>query len=165
MSIKKSAAGTFARIIPILFFVVMAWLVVSTVSLVAKIFYGYLALPLLIIALVLNYSVVTDFFVGLFKDLKEDTGKGLLKVGATIVGYPFVFGYLALKAWTKRALGSKRKSVKEQKKGDYIKYEEVEDEDDFLELEDIDKAKQRVKEKIVVQESKTKDDGYDNLFE
>jgi len=166
MAKKTNSAGMIARFIPLLFFVVMIWFLISTVSLVVKVLYSYLAIPLLLIALFLNYSVVTDYFSGLMREIKEDTGKGLIKTAASIAGYPFVFAYLALKAWTKRALGSKRPSVKDQKskgkddsKGDYIKYEEVE-EDDFLELEDIDKKKVKVKQT----QSKTNDNDYDDLF-
>lgn len=144
----------------------MAWLVISTVSFAVKVFYSFLAIPLLIIALFLNYSVVTDHISSLINGLKEDTGKGLLKLVGNVVFYPFVFGYLALKAWTSRTLGSKRPSVKDQrkkkedKKGDYIKYEEVEKED-FLELEDIDKPKARTK---VKQTRSNSNNDYEDLF-
>jgi len=164
MARQKKQASILVRVIPLLFFIVMAWVVIGVVSTTVKLLYGYLALPLLVLALFLNYSVVTDFFGGLIKDIKEDTGKGLLKAGATALGYPFVFAYLAFKAWMKRSLGSKRPSVKEQKKkdkGDYIKYEEVE-EDDFLELEDIDKAQEKVKVKQT--QTKATDNDYDDLF-
>lgn len=165
MARKSSSAGLFARVIPIIFLVIMMWLVISTVSFAFKAFYSYLAIPLLIIALVLNYSVVTDHISGLLRDIKNDTGKGLLKAAGNLVFYPFVFGYLAMKAWGMRALGKKRPSVKEQrekksKKGDYIKYEEVKkDDDDFLELEDIDKPKVKVKQ---TRDSSNND--YDDLF-
>jgi len=159
MNQNRSSVGLFARIVPFLFLIVMVWLLVSAVSMVVKIFYSWLAIPLLLIALFLNYSVVTDFFSGLMRGIKEDTGKGLLKAGAVALGYPFVFGYLALKAWTKRTLGSKRPNVEQtrkSKKGDYVKYEEVE-EDDFLDLEDLDKVKEKVKQ------TRT-DNDYDDLF-
>ncbi len=161
MATNKSSAGLFTKIIPLLFFVVMIWLIISTVSFAVKAFYSFLAIPLLLIALFLNYSVVTDYVSKLMQDIRNDTGKGIIKLLGNVVFYPFVFGYLALKAYGKRALGSKRPSVKEQKKsdkGDYIKYEEVDDED-FLELEDIDKPKSKVK----VKQTKSGDD-YEDLF-
>lgn len=166
MTTKRNSASLIAKIIPLLFLAVMVWLVVSTVGLAFKIFYSYLAIPLLVMALVLNYSVVTDHISSLMQGLREDTGKGLIKLAGNLVFYPFVFGFLALKAWGKRALGSKRPSVKEQKgkqssKGDYIKYEEVE-EDDFLELEDIDKPKTKVK--VKAQQTKNDTGDYDDLF-
>lgn len=161
MAANKSSASLFAKIIPLLFFVVMIWLIVSTVSFAFKAFYSFLALPLLLIALFLNYSVVTDYVSKLFQDIKDDAGKGIIKLIGNVVFYPFVFGYLALKAYGKRAVGAKRPSVKKQKetkKGDYIKYEEV-DNEDFLELEDIDKPKSKVK----VKQTKSNND-YDDLF-
>jgi len=165
MAKQRNNAGMMVRIIPLLFFVIMAWVVIGVVSTAVKLLYGYLAFPLLVLALILNYSVVTDFFGGLIKDIKEDTGKGLLKAGATALGYPFVFAYLAFKAWMKRSLGSKRPSVKDQRKkskGDYIKYEEVDDSDDFLELEDVDKAQEKIKVKQT--QTKSSDNDYDDLF-
>jgi len=163
MARPKKNGSIMVRVVPLLFFVVMAWVVISVVSTTVKLLYGYLALPLLVLALILNYSVVTDFVAGLAKEIKEDTGKGLIKAAAAALGYPFVFAYLALKAWMKRTLGTKRPSVKEQKKkGDYIKYEEVEVEEDFLELEDIDKANEKIKVKQT--ETKSTDTDYDDLF-
>jgi len=162
---KHKKASVFVRIIPLLFFAVMIWVLITVVSTAVKLLYGYLAFPLLLIALFLNYSVVTDFFSGLVREIREDTGKGLIKTALTAAGYPFVFAYLAGKAYLKRTLGSKRASVKDQrankeeKKGDYIKYEEVEDED-FLELEEIDKV--RVKEKQT--RTNDADNDYDDLF-
>lgn len=149
-----------ARVLPLLFFVIMIWVLITVVSTAVKLLYGYMAIPLLIIALVLNYSVVTDFFSGLIKDIKEDTGKGLIKALLVAAGYPFVFGYLAAKAWMKRTLGTKRPSAKKEE-GDYIKYEEVEEDEDFLELEDIDKQKQKVKQ---TQTRSNDDNDYDDLF-
>lgn len=167
MAKQRNTAGMLARVLPLLFFVVMLWVLFTVVSTAVKLLYGYLAIPLLVIALVLNYSVVTDFFSGLIREIREDTGKGLVKAALTAAGYPFVFGYLAMKAWMKRTLGSKRPSAKAQKakdkKGDYLKYEEVEEEDDFLELEDIDKVKTRTKVKQTRSASKN-DNDYDDLF-
>lgn len=169
MAKQRHTAGMLARVLPLLFFVVMLWVLFTVVSTAVKLLYGYLAIPLLIIALVLNYSVVTEFFSGLIREIKEDTGKGLVKAALTAVGYPFVFGYLAVKAWMKRTLGSKRPSAKAQKakekekKGDYLKYEEVEKEEDFLELEDIDKVKAKTKVKQTRSASKN-DNDYDDLF-
>lgn len=160
MSAQRNNAGLFARIIPLLFLAVMIWILVAAVSTAVKILYSWLAIPLLLLALFLNYSVVTDFFSGLINGIKKDPGKGLLKAGAAAVGYPFVFGYLALKAWTKKALGRTGSNEREEKDGDYIKYEEVEDEDDFLELEDIDKVK--VKEKV--KQTRSNDNDYEDLF-
>ena len=161
MAANKSSASLFAKIVPLLFFMVMIWLIISTVSFAFKAFYSFLAIPLLLIALFLNYSVVTDYISKLFQDIKEDTGKGVIKLIGNVVFYPFVFGYLALKAYGKRAIRSKRPSVKNQKeKGDYIKYEEVDDED-FLELEDIDKPKP--KSKVKVKQNRT-DNDYDDMF-
>jgi len=67
---------------------------------------------------------------------------------------------LALKAYTKRKIGSKTKDNSKVEKEDYIKYEEVEEDDDFLELPDLEEVKQ-------TRSSGTegaKDNSYDDLF-
>jgi len=161
MAQQKNNAGLFVRVIPLLFFAVMAFVLITVVSTTVKLLYGYLAIPLLLIALFLNFSVVTDFISGLAGDIKKDPGKGLIKAALAAAGYPFVFAYLAAKAYMKRTLGGKREAQKEEKKGDYIKYEEVEEEEDFLELEDIDKVK--VKEKQT-RSASNNDNDYDDLF-
>jgi len=152
MANKKSSAGMIGGIIFLLFMFVMIWVVFKAVSGVFWIL-SIVAPILLIFALFMNHTVVTDYVKWLFKLLKEDTGKGLLYTLGTIVGYPLVAAFLAMKAYTKRTLGSKRKPKEES--GDYIKYEEVEENEDFLELEDLEEVKQK---------QSSGDNSYDDLF-
>jgi len=84
MAKQRNTAGMLARVLPLLFFVVMLWVLFTVVSTAVKLLYGYLAIPLLLIAIVLNYSVVTEFFSGLIREIKEDTGKGLVKAALRI---------------------------------------------------------------------------------
>lgn len=150
---QRSSAGMVGGIIFLLFMLLMGYIVFKAVSGVYAIL-AFVAPFLLIMALVLNHTVVTDFFKGLIKTLKQDTGKGLIYTAGTVIGYPFVAAWLAFRAYTKR--GSKRKKepvAKEDK--EYIKYEEVEDED-FLELPDLEEVKQKP--------SSSSDGSYDDLF-
>lgn len=157
MARQKKSRSPIAGIIVFVFIAFMLYLLVSMVTSVVSILYSYVALPLLLLALFLNHRVVTDYIGWLWKTIKEDTGKGLLYTAGSIVGYPFVAAWLAMKAYAKRTWGSKRKA-KDDKKGEYIKYEEVEEEsEDFLDLEDLDKH--QVKEKQTRSGNE-----YDDLF-
>ena len=124
----RQSSNPFAGIIAILFVVFLIWLIFNFLKGVFSIL-SLLALPLFILALVFNYSVVTDYFKWVFNFFKTDIVKGLLATGATVIGYPLVSAYLFFKAFSTRKFGKKKE---EKGPGDYIKYEEVEE--DFLEL-------------------------------
>lgn len=157
MARQQKSRSPFAGIVIFAFIAFMLYIIVTMVTGVVSILYSYLALPLLLIALFLNYNVVTDYIGWIWKTIKEDTGKGLLYAAGSIVGYPFVAAWLAMKAYLKRSVGSKR-TKEGKKKGEYIKYEEVQDEsEDFLDLEDLDKH--QVKEK----QSRSGNE-YDDMF-
>lgn len=158
---KRNSAGTIGGVVFLLFMVVVGWLIFSAVKGIFSLL-AFAAPIFLIMALVLNHTVVTDYFRKLIKTLKEDTGKGLIYVAGTVIGYPFVAAWLAFKAYTKRTLGSKKTSASKNDKEDYIKYEEVDDgsEDDFLELPDLEEVKQTRSPGS----GNTKDNSYDDLF-
>jgi len=160
MARQQKSRSPFAGIIIFAFIAFMIYIIFTMVTGVISILYSYLALPLLLIALFLNHRVVTDYVGWIWKTIKEDTGKGLLYAAGSVVGYPFVAAWLAMKAYAKRTLGSSRTAeATEDKKGEYIKYEEVEkDSEDFLDLEDLDKHN-KVKEKLT-----RSDNDYDDLF-
>ncbi len=156
MANRQSKAGTIGGVVFLLFMFVMIWVIFKAVSGIFWIL-SVIAPIMLIFALFMNHTVVTDYVRWLFKLLKEDTGKGLLFTLGTFIGYPLVAAYLALKAYTKRSLGSKRNPKEKDKEGDYIKYEEVQEkEEDFLDLGDLDKTPQK--------QAQTRDNTYDDLF-
>lgn len=106
---------------------------------------SWLALPLFIMALILNYQVVIDYFKWLWKLLREDTIKGVIYSGLSLIAYPVVTAYLAVKAFANNRW-SNPKAQGTTKKGEYLTYEEVEEveeEDDFLDLPDLDELKQK----------------------
>ena len=95
----------------------------------------------------MDHKVVTDYLKFLFETLKKNPIMGLVFTLMTILGAPFVAGYLFAKAWMKRSL---KKYVGEQPGIEqYSKYEEVEEieleEEDFLILPEIEKAPKEVK--------------------
>lgn len=147
-----------AGIIAILFLLMMGWLALKAVTGVFAIL-SWFAIPLFVLALILNYRVVPDYVNWVFDKIRKDPLKGLLVAGGSIVGYPLVSAWLALKAYTTRKKIKKQKG--NPKKGEYVKYEEVEqiEEDDFLELDDLDDIKVKQKPPQASQND------YDNLFE
>lgn len=152
MAIKRKSVSPIAGIIGFLFLAMMIWMAISAVKGIFTLL-SWIAIPLFVIALVLNYRVVTDYIGWIWSTMKADPLKGVLYGVGSVIGYPVVSAYLAFKAYISRKLNKKNTP---KGKGDYIKYEEVE-EDDFLELEDLDK----VKEKQIEQPPANK---YDDLF-
>lgn len=103
---------------------------------------SWVAPILLLITLVLDYTVVTDFFKFIWKLLKENTIMGILSVLLVVFGYPIVSGYLFFKALGKRTV-KKAMANMESKQNTFTEYEEVLDEDTaFLELPPLDKKPQ-----------------------
>lgn len=125
---------------------------------------SFLAVPLFILALFLNYRVVSEYFNWVVGNIKKEPAKGFVIAGASIVGYPLVAAWLAFKAYTTKKLGRTKKTTKQKEEdGEYLKYEEVKKEnEDFLELEDLDKPKTR--KKVKQTRGKTKDNDYEDLF-
>lgn len=102
----------------------------------------YLAAPVLFVgALLMNYRVVVGYFKWLFNSYKGNVWFGLAATGLTIVGYPFVSAYLAFRAYHLRGATNTGQSSG-PREGDYIKYEEVKEED-FL---DISKEKKKTEQ-------------------
>ncbi len=144
------ANNPIAGIIGLAVMLVIIYLLFKVVSGIISIMY-FLGPILLIIALVLNYKVVLNYVQWLAQMIKKDTGKGLLYTALSVVGYPFVSAWLFLKAFLKFRL--KRNGVKQEKakEKEFVEYEEITEEEDFLELPDLEKPKQTNR--------------YDDLFE
>ena len=153
MANRRQGVSPIAGIIGFLFLAMMIWMAISAVKGIFTLL-SWIAIPLFIVALILNYRVVTDYIGWIWNTLKKDPLKGLLYSAASVLGYPIVSAYLAFKAYGSRKMGQK-KEAQQKGKGDYIKYEDVED--DFLELEDLDK----IEEKQIQKPSANK---YDDLF-
>ncbi len=97
----------------------------------------YLVAPILFLAaIVMNYKVVWGYVIWLFNSIKTRPLFGLAATAISIVGYPFVGVYLALRAYQLRGKSFQNPVSKD---GEYIKYTEIENED-FL---DISNEKQK----------------------
>jgi hypothetical protein len=117
---------------------------------------SWVAPVLLIITLVIDYKVVKDFVLFVWKLLKENPAVGVLALVMVIFAYPFVTGYLFIKALGKRSVKNAMDKI-EKDKNTYTDYEEVHDEDDsFLELPPLKKKAEPAKQ--------TNTNEYDDIF-
>jgi hypothetical protein len=152
----RSGGGLVGGLVLLFIMLMVGWVAFKAVSGIFSIL-AFVAPVFLIMALVMNHTVVTDYVKKIFKLLREDTPKGLLYTVGTVLGYPVVAAWLAFKAYaTRKSIKQRRGNVK---KKDYIEYEEVEevDDEDFLELPDLNKVKQK-------QTQSRSDNSYDDMF-
>lgn len=155
---KKQSSRPFAGIIGMLIGVALIYfimtMIIGTVSFVWSIL-SFVGPLLFILAMIFDFSTVKNHGIMLVDKLKNDTPKGLLYTFGSVIGFPFLSLYLFLKAYASRKMRkTSEKSAKNKKSDeDYIKYEEVED-DDFLELPDLD-------EEVIEQKPLNR---YDDLF-
>ena len=97
--------------------------------------------PILLVGtLILDYTVVKDFFIFLLRLLKENPLMGVLSLVLLFFGYPFVSGFLFAKALLRRFAKNKIKAFEKQR-NTYTEYEEIkEKEDNCLELPPVQKT-------------------------
>lgn len=110
------------------------------------------AFPIVVIATaVINYRVLLGYGRWVIDNFKRSPVIGIVIAVLTVMAYPFVGLFLLY-----RAISSKSKPEEsthgESVQGDYIKYEDVEQGEDFLDLSDIEKSAPEIKNR------------YDELF-
>jgi len=139
MIVRREGSNPFFGILIVLFLFMMVWFAITAVRGIFMLL-SWLALPLFILALVLNHKVVVEYVSWLWRMIKQDTIKGVVFTGLSLLGYPFVSAYLAFKALSNHRW---KKSDDDELKGEYIKYREVNltEDDDFLELPELDVVK------------------------
>ena len=122
----------------LVFFVVaifaLFWIAKSILKLLT-----YIAPFLLIGALVINHRVVIGYGKWLIGALKRNPVFGAVAILFTIIGFPLVAGFLFMRALSTR---NDRSGGFGPKRGEYIKYEEVDD--DFLDLTDLEERKKKM---------------------
>ncbi|MBK8701136.1 MAG: hypothetical protein IPN29_17005 [Saprospiraceae bacterium] len=133
---QKRPMGNFGPLIALILFMVLMYFVVKGLFAVLTI----VGPILLLVAAILDYTVITDYAKFIFRLLKENPIFGLVAIFLTVVGYPVVFGYLFVKAWLRRNVKSHIKQM-EDEKNRYEDYEVVkeEKEEDFLILPKVEK--------------------------
>lgn len=86
----------------------------------------YLAAPVLIIlALIINYRTVVNFFKWLFGLFKRSILTGIIAVILTIIGYPIVCGLLFGKSILDRKIRKLQQSQRAEREGEFVQFEEV----------------------------------------
>ncbi len=88
-----------------------------------RLLYSWIAIFILIGAIVLDYKVVIEYIQWLFALVKKNTGAGIAAIIGSLIGYPFVFTYLLAKAYYRKKQ-KKTKSEERPKEGEYIDFEE-----------------------------------------
>ena len=96
---------------------------------------AFLAPILFIIAMILRFRVVTDYGKMLWNTIKEEPVRGIAYTALSVIGFPLVSAFLFFKAFTLR-------KVEKMSRPKYDEYEEVADEEDFLELPEIEIQKE-----------------------
>jgi hypothetical protein len=123
----------------------------------------WLAIPLFIITLIINYRVVANYVTSLFDTFQTDILMGVVKVGFTILCYPIVIGWLFAKALVYRKVETLQKSFEEQtqklEKEQFVDYEDITNKKQDDILKGIDKLE------MPKPKEKDKSNPYDNIFE
>lgn len=92
--------------------------------------------PFLFIAtLILDYRVILNYGRYLLRTLERNAIWGIVMTVLTVVGFPLIIAFLFAKSLLFRRVKTVEKEMEEEKTGDYIPYEEVdEEEEEFLDL-------------------------------
>lgn len=149
---KKSPLGSFGGILGLALFLVAMYFLVKGIFWIL----GILTPVFLICAAIFDYKVFIDYFNFIIKLLKENPVFGLVMILITIVAFPAVSGYLFIKAWGRKKVKDYEKQVKNESER-FDQYEEVKDEEDFLELP-------KVQHKQEVTRQTPDQNEYDGLF-
>ena len=131
--------GIGAIVILVLFFVALYFVAKGLFTLLS-----YVAPVLLILTLIIDYKVVIDFGKWIIKLFKNNVLTGILAVVLTIIGFPIAAGFLFFRAMVRRKLRSMGEQV--DQRDEFTDYEEVVEEEDFLELppiEPVEKPQQK----------------------
>lgn len=100
------------------------------------------AFPVMIIATAfINYKVLIGYGKWILDSLRTNPLTGILAIVFSLFAYPLVGIYLLFKAVVSKKIESFEENNAPQ--GDYIKYEEV-GEDDFLDLKELKQAQEKV---------------------
>lgn len=120
-------------LILVLFIMSLFWLTKGLLKILS-----FIAPVLLIGALIVNYRVVLGYGKWISDSLKRNPLFGILAIIFTIIGFPIVSAFLFVRALLSKGVGTS--SVR--KRGEYIKYEKVDE--DFLDLSELKEHKKKI---------------------
>ena len=127
MAIYQSRSYRGGSILGILLFVLSIVAVVIVAKGVFKLL-AFIAPVLLIIALVLNYKVVTGFVTTIWNLLRRNPLAGILAIVLCVVFHPLVAAYLAVRAGLSRKLKNMQEDYIKRRDGELVDYTEVREE-------------------------------------
>ena len=112
---------------------VLFWVAKSILKLLA------IAAPVILLAaVIINYRVVLGYGKWLLEAFKRNPLFGALAALFTFIGFPLVSVFLLIRAVTSKGL----QNSFSQKKGEFIKYEEVQE--DFLDISELKEHKKKI---------------------
>lgn len=141
---KSYSIGRTNPLVALLFF----FLIMMAIYWVAKGAYALLsiAFPFMIVATAfLNHKVILGYFSWIKNLLKTNVLFGVIAIVLSIFTYPMIGAFLLYRAYRSRGQKGDRAESNEPLRGEYIQYEEVEVEDDFLDLSDVKKQQKEIK--------------------
>lgn len=111
---------------------------------------------LLIITFFLDREVITSYVKWIGRLLRENTIVGILAVVLSVVGFHVVSGFLFVRALIRRQFRKVVGKMEEERDGKLVDYEEVVEEEDFLDLPEPQPAPRK---------STTRRNDYEDLFD
>lgn len=147
---KGNPLGSFGPVVVLILGIVLLYFIAKGIFTLLS----WLAIPLFIGALIIDYTVVTDFVKFVFKLLKENPLMGIVAIVLTAVGHSVVSAFLFFRALMRRQMKKVTDKIKQEKEPEFTEYEEVKEDEDFLELPEAQK-----------QTSRGNSNEYDGLFE
>lgn len=112
-----------ALLMIVLFFVALYYVASFALSLL-----WYVAPVLLIITLVLDHKIVTNYIEWLWSKIKTNPIVGVLITALSVACFPVVTGYLFSKLLVKRKITKMTETFEKRTSGEFVDYEEVDSE-------------------------------------
>ena len=139
---------------PLMFLVVFVFALIAIYWLAKGVFTILTwAFPVVLIATaVINYRVLFGYGRWVIDNIKRSPVIGIVIAVLTVMAYPFVGLFLLYRAISSKSKPEQQTNGGKSSAGDYIKYEEVEQDEDFLDLSELEESKKEIKNR------------YDELF-
>ncbi|NBC07197.1 MAG: hypothetical protein GVY26_08390 [Bacteroidetes bacterium] len=117
----------------------------------------YLSPIMLIVALIVDYKVVTGYGKWLLRLTKDNALLGIGAILLTVLGFPLVSLFLLGKALLRKRVKDAQEEAMQQREGEYIEYEELDSEPmDLPQIEEWEKQ---------TEERRRKRNDYDDFFD
>lgn len=87
---------------------------------------AFLSPIMLIAALVIDYTVVTDYFKWIRNTFRRDAIAGVIIGILSVIGFPVLSGYFLARALLKKQVKRAKAEYERKRDGDLVEYEELE---------------------------------------